>query len=151
MSVCVWTSNSSNNKKHTGHFDTTHHSILLMQPAGIWTCNTTSVNQYNGIVCRLHLWWKTPRVFLLQMLVLLQTDITRSLPMSIFLRAPLSLIPGGLRCDCFTGRSYPQQPVEPRPGACGQTTLSAAGPTGVCLPQVSGPLQPGWVSGSLNV
>lgn len=50
---------------------------------------------------------------------------------------------GGLRSDCLTGGSNSQQSVEPRPGAGGQTTLSAAGSTGVCLPEVPGAFQPG--------
>lgn len=52
-------------------------------------------------------------------------------------------IPGGLCSDCFSGRRYPQQLVEPRPGARSQTPLSAAGPAGVRLPQVPGAFQPG--------
>lgn len=55
---------------------------------------------------------------------------------------PFLLITGGLCSDCFTGGIHPQQPVEPRPRAGGQATLPAARPTGVCLPQVPGPIQP---------
>lgn len=50
------------------------------------------------------------------------------------------LIPGGLRGNCITGGSHPQQLVKPRPGAGGQATLAAAGPTGVRLSQVPGPV-----------
>lgn len=50
------------------------------------------------------------------------------------------LIPGGLRGNCITGGSHPQQLAKPRPGAGGQATLAAAGPTGVRLSQVPGPV-----------
>lgn len=52
---------------------------------------------------------------------------------------PLVIL-GGLCSDCITGGSHPQQFVEPRPGTGGQATIPAAGPTGVRLPQVPGPI-----------
>ncbi len=52
---------------------------------------------------------------------------------------------GGLRPNCLPSRCHTQQPPESRAGAGEQTTIPPAGPEGVCLPQVPGAVQLGWV------
>ncbi len=52
---------------------------------------------------------------------------------------------GGLRPNCLPSRCHTQQPLESRAGAGEQTTIPPAGPEGVCLPQVPGAVQLGWV------
>lgn len=51
----------------------------------------------------------------------------------------------GLRPNCLPSRCHTQQPPESRAGAGEQTTIPPAGPEGVCLPQVPGAVQLGWV------